>query len=129
MGTRAPDRKEGILSGAVFFLFLSKLLHEAAHGGCGLGLLLPGGVGVGAQGEAGVEVAQHGGYSFYVHSVLQSGSWRNIQFDSLVQSTKMHEHRRRAAKRRPYILSDCHLLSGYGIIAEDTWISRPFSRP
>ena len=56
-----PDRKRFFLSG--FFLFaLHDLLHEVPHGLGGLVLLLPGGVGVGAQGEPGVEVAQHGGY-------------------------------------------------------------------
>ena len=34
-------------------------------------LLLPGGVGVGAEGKPGVVVAQHGGYGFHVHAVLQ----------------------------------------------------------
>ena len=71
MDTRAPERKKGFLSGAFFFLSLSDLFHEAAHGGCCLILLLASGVGVGPQGEAGVEVAQHGGDSLYVHSVLQ----------------------------------------------------------
>ena len=54
MDIRAPDRKKGFLSGVFFFLSLSDLLHEAAHGGSRLVLLLASGVGVGAQGETGV---------------------------------------------------------------------------
>ena len=71
MDTRVPDRKKGFLSGAFFFLPLQGLLQEAAHGGGCLALFLPGGVGVGPQGEPGVEVAQHGGYCFHIHTVLQ----------------------------------------------------------
>ena len=37
----------------------------------GFVLFLAGGVGVGAQGETSVEVAQHGGYCFHIHTVLQ----------------------------------------------------------
>lgn len=55
-----------------FFLFvLHDLLHEVSHGLGRFVLLLPGGVGVGAQGEAGIEVSQHGGDRFHVHAVLQ----------------------------------------------------------
>ena len=71
MDTRAPDRKKDFLSGVFFFLYLSDLLHEVAHGGSRLVLLLASGVGVGAQGETGVEVAQHEGYCFHIHTVLQ----------------------------------------------------------
>ena len=70
MDTRAPDRKKSFLSGA-FFLFLSNLFHKTAHSGGCLVLLLASGVGVGAQGETGVEVAQHEGYCFHIHTVLQ----------------------------------------------------------
>ena len=45
--------------------------QDVAHGlGC-LILLLPGGVGVGAQGEPGVKVPQHGGHRFYIYAILQ----------------------------------------------------------
>ena len=71
MDTRVPDRKKGFLSGAFFFLPLSNLLQKAAHNGSGFVLFLPGSVGVGAQGETGVEVAQHGGHCFHIHTVLQ----------------------------------------------------------
>ena len=77
MDTRVPDRKKGFLSGA-FFLFLSNLFQKAAHGSCGLVLFLPGGVGVGPQGEPGVEVAQHGGYCFHIHTVLQGGGGEGV---------------------------------------------------
>ena len=78
MDIRAPDRKKGFLSGVFFFLSLSDLLHEAAHGGGRLVLLLTRGVGVGPQGEPGVEVAQHGGHCFYVYTVLQSGGGKGM---------------------------------------------------
>ena len=78
MGTRVPDRKKDFLSGAFFFLYLSDLLHEVAHGGSRLVLLLASGVGVGAQGEPGVEVTQHGGHCFYVYTVLQSGGGKGM---------------------------------------------------
>ena len=41
----------------IFFSVLHDLLHEIAHGLGGLVLLLPGGVGVGAQGKPGVKSA------------------------------------------------------------------------
>ena len=71
MDTRAPDRKKDFLSGAFFFLYLSDLLHEVAHGGSRLVLLLASGVGVSPQSEPGIEVAQHGGHCFHIHTVLQ----------------------------------------------------------
>ena len=55
-----------------FWLLCSHyLLHEAAHRLSGLVLHLAGGVGVGAEGEAGVVVAQHRGDGFDVHAVLE----------------------------------------------------------
>ena len=71
MDIRAPDRKPFFLSGAFFFFSFLNFLHEAAPGGCRLVLLLASGVGVGPQSEPSVEMAQHGGYSFYIHTVLQ----------------------------------------------------------
>ena len=50
---------------------LHHLCHEAAHGLCGFVLLLPGGVGVGAQGEARVVVTQHTADGLDIHTVLQ----------------------------------------------------------
>lgn len=50
---------------------LHHLCHEAAHGLGGFILLLAGGVGVGAQGEARVVMAQHTADGFHVHAVLQ----------------------------------------------------------
>ena len=50
---------------------LHDLRHEAAHGFRRLILHLPGGVGVSAQGEACVVVAQHTGDRFDVHTILQ----------------------------------------------------------
>ena len=55
-----------------FFLFvLHDLLHEVSHGLGRFVLLLPGGVGVGAQGEPGIVVPRHGGHGFDVHAVLE----------------------------------------------------------
>ena len=73
---RAPDGK--ICFPARFFIaFFSLILYDlpqdAAHGLGGLVLLLPRGVGVGAQGKASVVVPQHGGHGFDVHAVLEGG--------------------------------------------------------
>mgnify|MGYP001305288848 CR=1 FL=1 len=64
---KCPDRPKeyrrgGFASSPVLFCVLFRshhLRHEAAHGLCGLVLLLPRSVGVGAEGESGVIVAQH----------------------------------------------------------------------
>ena len=53
------------------FTRLYDLPQDTAHGLGGLVLLLPCGVGVGAQGEPGVIVPQHGGHRFDVHAVLE----------------------------------------------------------
>ena len=50
---------------------LHDLSHEISHGLCGLVLDLSGGVGVGAEGEACVVVAQHTADPFDVHAVLE----------------------------------------------------------
>ena len=71
MDIRAPDRKPFFLSGAFFFLPLSNLLQKAAHNGSGFVLFLPGSVGVSPQSEPSVEVSQHGGHCFRIHTVLQ----------------------------------------------------------
>ena len=52
-------------------LLLHDLRYKAAHGFRCLILHLPGGVGVGAEGEARVEVAQHTGDRHDVHTVLE----------------------------------------------------------
>ena len=56
---------------AVFRSGLHHLGHEASHGFCRLILHLPGGVGIGTQGEPRVVVAQHTGHSLDVHAILQ----------------------------------------------------------
>ena len=54
-----------------FWLSLPYLRHEVAHGlGC-LVLLLSGGVGVGAESEPCVVVAQHGGDGLDVYAILK----------------------------------------------------------
>ena len=47
------------------------LLHEAPHRFSSLVLHLAGGVGVGAEGEAGIVVAQHGGDGFDIDAILE----------------------------------------------------------
>ena len=62
---------EGCASCPAFFSALHDLCHKAAHRLSGFVLLLPCGVGVGAEGEPGIVVAQHGGHGFYIHAVLK----------------------------------------------------------
>ena len=54
----------------VFYFCSHYLRHEAAHGLCGFVLLLPCSVGVGAECESGVIVAEHTADGFDVHSIL-----------------------------------------------------------
>ena len=60
------------------FTRLYDLPQDTAHGLGGLVLLLPRGVGVGAQGEPGVIVPQHGGHRFDVHAVLEGCSGKGV---------------------------------------------------
>ena len=53
------------------FFCLHDLRHEAAHRLCGFVLLLPRSVGVGAESESGVIVAEHTADGFDVHAILQ----------------------------------------------------------
>ena len=53
------------------FFCLHDLCHETAHRLCGLVLLLPCSVGVGAESESGVIVAEHTADGFDVHAILQ----------------------------------------------------------
>ena len=54
------------------FFALHNLCHKISHGFRSPVLLLPGSVGVGAEGEAGVVVAQHTADCFHIHAVLES---------------------------------------------------------
>lgn len=54
------------------FRILHHLFHEAAHLLRCLFLHLPGGVGIGAQGEPCIVVSQHRGDCLHIHPVLQS---------------------------------------------------------
>lgn len=58
--------------------FLHDLLHEGAHGLGGLVLLLPRGVGVGAEGESGIVMAQHAGHGPHIHAVLQGRGGKGV---------------------------------------------------
>ena len=53
------------------FFCLHDLRHETAHRLCGFVLLLPRSVGVGAESESGVIVAEHTADGFDVHAILQ----------------------------------------------------------
>ena len=53
------------------FFCLHDLRHEAAHRLCGFVLLLPRSVGVGAESESGIIVAEHTADGFDVHAILQ----------------------------------------------------------
>ena len=53
------------------FFCLHDLRHKTAHGLCGLVLLLPRSVGVGAECKSGVIVAEHTADGFDVHAILQ----------------------------------------------------------
>ena len=53
------------------FFCLHHLRHEAAHRLCGFVLLLPRSVGVGAESESGVIVAEHTADDFDIHTILQ----------------------------------------------------------
>ena len=74
---KGPERFKECRAGSLrfppgFFLsVLHDLLHKAAHGGCCLVLLLPCCVGIGAEGEPGIVVPQHGGHRLYIHTVLK----------------------------------------------------------
>ena len=63
--------QEIFVSCPFFLLFLYDLLHEGTHGLGRFVLLLPRSVGVGAEGESCIIVAQHAGYGLHVHAVLQ----------------------------------------------------------
>ena len=58
----------------VFFVWLHDLCHEISHRFCSLLLYLPGGVGVGSEGEACIIVPQHIADCFYIYAVLEGQS-------------------------------------------------------
>ena len=63
--------REVCASRPAFFSALHHLFHKTAHGGCCFVLLLPCGVGVGAEGEPGIIVTQHGGHRLDIHAILE----------------------------------------------------------
>ena len=65
-------RREGFAFSPVLLRFFCShdLCHEAAHGLGGFVLLLAGGVGVGAESEARIVVAQHRRHCFYIYAIL-----------------------------------------------------------
>ena len=68
---RAPERKLFPFRCSACLWDLSNLCHETAHCLRSLLLHLPRGVGVGAECESGIVVAQHAADGFDVHAVLQ----------------------------------------------------------
>ena len=68
---RAPERKPFPFRCSACLWVLSNLRHEAAHFLRSLLLHLPSGVGVGAEGEARIIVAEHTADGFDVHAILQ----------------------------------------------------------
>ena len=62
--------QEIFVSCPFFLLFLHDLFHEGSHSLSCLVLLLPRSVGVGAEGESGIVVAQHAGHGLHIHTVL-----------------------------------------------------------
>lgn len=104
MDKRVPDRRF-VPPARFFLLFLHDLLHEAAHGGCGLVLLLPGGVGVGAEGESGVVVAQHGGHSLDVHAILQGHGGEGVpEVRQMFINTKTERYKKPGSHRKKEFL-------------------------
>lgn len=72
---------------AAQFLRLDVLRHDAAHGVRRLLLHAVRGMGIGAQGEARVEVPEHAGDRANVHAVLQSG--RSEGVSQIVQANML----------------------------------------
>ena len=70
-GQKAPDGHFWRPPGALRFFFLYGLGKESAHLLRRLILLLPRGVGIGAQGEPGVGVPKHTGYSLHIYTALE----------------------------------------------------------
>jgi len=60
------------------FLLLHELFHETAHSLRSFVLPQPGSVGVGAERESGIVVAQHGGHSLDVYAVLQGHGYEGM---------------------------------------------------
>ena len=60
------------LSGIFTLIFLlHDLCHEAAHGLCGLVLLLPCGMSIGAERKSGIVVPQHTADRFHIDAILE----------------------------------------------------------
>ena len=70
------------------FILLHDLGHEVAHGFCCLNLNLPGGVGVGAEGEACVIVTQHTADGLDIYSVLESQRRECVPLRHIYDNTK-----------------------------------------
>lgn len=67
-----------MLPARLFLSILHDLLHEVSQDLGRFVLLLPCCVGVGAQGEAGVEMSQHGGDRLYIYAVLESSGGEGV---------------------------------------------------
>lgn len=104
----APAGKFSFPTGALFCLgggVLSHLRHEAAHGLSRLVLLLPRGVGVGAESEPGVVVPQHGGDRFDVHAVLEGQGGEGVpQIRQMFINTKTERYKKPGSHRKKEFL-------------------------
>ena len=79
IGLKSTGEEAFAFSPVFLVLFCSHdLRHEAAHRLCGLVLLLPCGVGVGAECESSVIVAEHTADGFDVHAILQHERCRRV---------------------------------------------------
>ena len=83
--------QEVLPSCPAFFAFFCShdLLHEVSHGFRCFVLLLPGGVGVGAEGESSVVMAQHAGHRLDVYAVLQCQGCKGMSF--AIMGADVHE--------------------------------------
>lgn len=99
---RLPNRCAVLLS---WRWDLPHLRHEVPHGlGCFI-LFLAGGVGVGAEGEPGVVVPQHGGDGFDVHAVLKSQGGEGVpEIRQMFINTKTERYKKPGSHRKKEFL-------------------------
>ena len=100
------------------FSALHHLFHKVSHLLRCLFLHLPGGVGVGAQGESCVIVPQHRGDCFHVHSILQCHGSEGMT--KLVEATNGHS----LVEAENAICYD--IVRGYGLRRSLFWRRRVF---
>ena len=108
-GQRAPDRKFCLPVWLfVAFSALHDLRHKIPHRLRRPILLLPGGVGIGAEGKACVIVAQHTGDCFHIHAVLESQSRECVPI-CYNKDKSGNPLRTKENRTCPYSFSNCFL--------------------